>query len=127
PPAPGPCALRAPRHSALGTRHSALGTRHSALIEPSPYTPARGHDGKLLRAGEDRVSEKNNERSLMQALALFSQLGISVAIPLGLFTYLGYFGDQKLGTGPVLLLVGMAIGALTAFYTLYRMLKDATS
>ncbi len=73
------------------------------------------------------MSEKNNERSLMQALALFSQLGISVAIPLGLFTYLGYFGDQKLGTGPVLLLVGMAIGALTAFYTLYRMLKDATS
>jgi len=69
----------------------------------------------------------NQERSLMQALALFSQLGLSIAIPLGLFTYLGYFGDQKLGTGPKLLFVGLALGAVTAFYTLYRMLKDATS
>ena len=69
----------------------------------------------------------NNERSLMQALALFSQLGLSIAIPIGLFTYLGYFGDQKLGTGPVLLFVGLALGAVTGFYTLYRMLKDATS
>jgi len=62
----------------------------------------------------------------MQALALFGQLGLSVAIPLGLFTYLGYLGDQKLDTGPKLLLAGLAIGAVTAFYTLYRMLKDAT-
>jgi F0F1-type ATP synthase assembly protein I len=69
----------------------------------------------------------NNERSLMQALALFSQLGLSIAIPIGLLTYLGYFGDQKLGTGPVLLFVGLALGSLTGFYTLYRMLKDATS
>lgn len=63
----------------------------------------------------------------MQALALFGQLGLSVALPLGVFTYLGYWGDQKLGTGPVLLLVGLAVGAISAFYTLYRMLKDATS
>lgn len=69
----------------------------------------------------------NNERTLMQALALYGQLGLSVAIPLGALTFLGHLGDQKFGTGPMLLLVGMAIGAITAFYTLYRMLKDATS
>ena len=69
----------------------------------------------------------NNERSLMQALALYGQLGLSVAIPLGVCTFLGHWGDQKLGTGSTLLLVGLAVGAITAFYTLYRMLKDATS
>ncbi len=69
----------------------------------------------------------NNERSLMQALALYGQLGLSVAIPLGAFTFLGHWGDQKLGSGSVLLLVGLVIGAITAFYTLYRMLKNATS
>ena len=69
----------------------------------------------------------NNERSLMQALALFSQLGFAVAIPLAGFTFLGYLGSQKLGTGPWLLFVGLGIGILTAFYTLYRMLKDAIS
>ena len=63
----------------------------------------------------------------MQALALYGQLGLSVAIPLGACTFLGHWGDQKLGTGSTLLLVGLAIGAITAFYTLYRMLKDATS
>ncbi|HVA23670.1 MAG TPA: AtpZ/AtpI family protein [Chloroflexota bacterium] len=68
-----------------------------------------------------------NERTLMQALALYGQLGLSVAIPLGVFTFLGHWGDQKLGTGSTLLLVGSVIGAITAFYTLYRMLKDATS
>jgi hypothetical protein len=69
----------------------------------------------------------NNERSLGQALALYGQLGLSVAIPLGVCTFLGHLGDQKLGTGSLLLLVGLAVGAITAFYTLYRMLKDATS
>jgi ATP synthase protein I len=69
----------------------------------------------------------NNERSLMQALALYGQLGLSVAIPLGVCTFLGHWGDQRLGTGSTLLLVGIAVGAITAFYTLYRMLKDATS
>jgi ATP synthase protein I len=69
----------------------------------------------------------NNERSLMQALALYGQLGLSVAIPLGVCTFLGHWGDQKLGTGSTLLLVGLALGTVTAFYTLYRMLKDATS
>ncbi len=69
----------------------------------------------------------NDERSLMQALALYAQLGLSVAIPLGLFTFLGHWADTKLGTDSVLLLVGLAAGAVTAFYTLYRMLKDATS
>jgi len=69
----------------------------------------------------------NDERSLLQALALYGQLGLSVAIPLGVFTFLGHWGDQKLGTGSTLLLVGLAVGAITAFYTLYRMLKNATS
>ncbi|MBV9119435.1 MAG: AtpZ/AtpI family protein [Chloroflexi bacterium] len=68
----------------------------------------------------------DNERSLLQAFALYGQLGLSVALPLGLFTYLGYFGDQKLATGPKLLLAGLVVGAVTAFYTLFRMLKDAT-
>ena len=69
----------------------------------------------------------NKERSLGQALALYGQLGLSIAIPLGVGTFLGHWGDQKLGTGSTLLLVGLAVGAVTAFYTMYRMLKDATS
>jgi ATP synthase protein I len=69
----------------------------------------------------------NKERSLVQALTLYGQLGLSIAVPLGVCTFLGHWGDQKLGTGSVLLLVGLALGAITAFYTLYRMLKDATS
>jgi hypothetical protein len=69
----------------------------------------------------------NNERSLLQALALYGQLGLSVALPLGGLTFLGHWGDLRLGTGPALLLVGLAVGAISAFYMLYRLLKDATS
>ncbi len=62
----------------------------------------------------------------MQAMALFGQLGLSIAIPLGLFVYLGHWADDRFHTGPVLLLVGMALGSVVAFYTMVRMLKDAT-
>ena len=63
----------------------------------------------------------------MQALALLGQLGFSIAIPPAVLAFLGNWADQRFGTGPWLLLVGIVLGALLAFYTLYRMLKDATS
>ena len=63
----------------------------------------------------------------MQALALLGQLGFSIAIPPAVLAFLGNWADQRFQTGPALLLAGVVLGALIAFYTLYRMLKDATS
>ncbi|MGH2518388.1 MAG: AtpZ/AtpI family protein [Chloroflexota bacterium] len=67
----------------------------------------------------------NEQRSLLQALALFGQLGVSIALPLAVCTYGGYWLDGRLNRSPLFLLVGLAVGGVLAFYIMVRMLKDA--
>jgi F0F1-type ATP synthase assembly protein I len=48
-----------------------------------------------------------------------SHLGIQFVLVFGLFAFLGFYADEKLGTLPLFLLLGVAVGFAIAFYQLY--------
>ena len=50
----------------------------------------------------------------------FVGLGLEIAVPVVLFTFLGYKADGWLGTEPWLLVVGALLGMAVSFYTLFR-------
>jgi len=64
-----------------------------------------------------------NNFDKFQALALVGQVGYTVAIPLVIFIAAGVFCDNKLSTKPLCTLIGLGVGMLVSFYSLYRLLK----
>jgi F0F1-type ATP synthase assembly protein I len=55
----------------------------------------------------------------MRASAQFTGYGLSWALAVLLFLGLGAWVDSKLGTAPLLLVVGAFVGAAAGFYSLY--------
>jgi len=53
-------------------------------------------------------------------VARFSGHGLNLALSTGLFLLLGWWADGKLGTRPVLTVVGALVGAAAGFYSLLR-------
>jgi ATP synthase protein I len=51
-------------------------------------------------------------------------VGIQVAGGMVMFVIGGYFADRWLGTSPWLLLLGAVFGAVAAFYTLLRLVRQ---
>lgn len=60
-------------------------------------------------------------RDVLRALSLFTQLGLTMAVCVGLGVWIGGFLDRRLGTSPVLLLVLAFVGAIAAFKVMYDM------
>ncbi len=68
---------------------------------------------------------KLNERkgaSALGAAGKYAGLGLQFALSILLFLYLGQWLDRRLGTEPLLLIVGVFTGAGGAFYSMYRTL-----
>lgn len=65
------------------------------------------------------MKKGDNNREIIRALALFTQLGLSMASCVFLGVLAGKFLDSKLGTAPWLLLICSLIGACAAFKVLY--------
>jgi len=57
--------------------------------------------------------------------ASFAGLGIQLAISILLFLYLGQWLDKNLGTDPLLLILGVFVGAAVGIYNMYHMLTAA--
>ena len=57
--------------------------------------------------------------------AQFAGVGIQFAVSIVLFLFLGQWLDRKLGTGSVLTIVMVFVGAGAAFYSMYRKLMKA--
>jgi len=55
----------------------------------------------------------------------FAGLGIQFAVLIVVFLYIGKWLDQKFGTSPLLLIVGVFVGAGAGFYGMYRALMAA--
>ena len=53
-------------------------------------------------------------------LALLSQIGIMIAVPIVGGVYIGKFLDDKFGTNGILLIICIIIGTITGFYELMR-------
>lgn len=58
-------------------------------------------------------------RSVMRASGQFMGLGLTWALSVLLFLGIGAWVDSKLGTAPILLIVGAFVGAGAGFYSLY--------
>ena len=66
-----------------------------------------------------RDQRGSDPRDVMRASGQFMGLGLSFALAVLLFLGLGAWVDSKLGTAPLLLILGAFIGAGAGFYSLY--------
>lgn len=57
--------------------------------------------------------------------ASFAGLGVQLLVFILLFLYLGQWLDKKLGTDPLLLIVGVFVGAALGIYNMYHALTAA--
>ncbi|MBV1728838.1 MAG: AtpZ/AtpI family protein [Methanobacterium sp.] len=62
----------------------------------------------------------NNKIKIFQNLALVSQIGIMMIVPIAIGLFIGKFLDEKLGTGYVFLFIFLVIGVGAAFVNLYK-------
>lgn len=63
------------------------------------------------------------DRNTLRVIAIGSQLGASIAIPLVFFIVGGIFLDKKVGTSPLFLFVGVVFGFIGAGYAVYDTVK----
>ena len=61
-----------------------------------------------------------NDDSRVAALARFSGHGLTLALSTGLFLLAGWWVDGRLGTTPLLTIIGAMTGAAAGFYSLIQ-------
>ncbi len=57
---------------------------------------------------------------VMKELAPFMNMGIQLAVTMGLFGVLGYYADEYFDTKPVLLILGLLFGAAGGMVGVFR-------
>ncbi len=67
------------------------------------------------------------DRNTLQAWALASEVGCSIAVSLGGCVVGGIFLDRTLETRPIFLLIGIFVGLALAGYSMYRLAMFGTS
>ncbi|MFT7671227.1 MAG: ATP synthase protein I [Planctomycetota bacterium] len=88
-----------------------LTVRHmSSTPHPKPDPPEHSESGKVF-----------------SDLGRYSGLGVHMVASMGVFGFGGYWLDGKFGTYPLLLIVGIFIGAGASFYSLLKTVSSATS
>lgn len=65
------------------------------------------------------------KKSLIFAFSLIGTVGISTALPLVVFAFLGRYLDKRWGTAPKLLIIGIGISAIISIFTLRRIVRKA--
>ena len=75
----------------------------------------RPHARPTAPPGGDRAAKPR-----LSSGAEFAGLGLQFAGAMGLFGFLGWWLDGRLGTGPWLLILMIFVGAGAAFYSMYR-------
>jgi F0F1-type ATP synthase assembly protein I len=64
----------------------------------------------------------NAPNSMWAASGKYAGLGLQLAASIGLFLWLGWVADHRLGTTPLFTIIGAFVGAGGGFYSLYRQL-----
>lgn len=67
-----------------------------------------------------------NDMGIFRSLALVTQLGLSMALPVIFGVIVGKYLDERLGTGHILLIVFSIIGVLASFRNLYHLAYKST-
>ncbi|MTI46870.1 AtpZ/AtpI family protein [Sporosalibacterium faouarense] len=63
----------------------------------------------------------SNKSNILKNLALVSQIGISMIVPILGGIFLGNFLDKKFGTGVIFLIILSIIGIMASFLNLFKM------
>jgi len=71
---------------------------------------------------DDRKDGKSPGQNAWVASGRYAGLGLQLAASIGLFLWLGWLADHRLGTTPLFTIVGAFVGAGGGFYSLYRQL-----
>jgi F0F1-type ATP synthase assembly protein I len=61
----------------------------------------------------------------VRALSDYLGIGLQIAMSFALFVFLGYWGDSKLGTSPLLLLAGVLVGMVGMVLVLMKITRKA--
>lgn len=69
---------------------------------------------------------KDNNRIVMQSLAMVMQVGLNMAVPIGMLTALGIWLDRRLDTSYITIIL-FAAGAVAGGQNVYRMVKRVYS
>jgi ATP synthase protein I len=73
------------------------------------------------------ASDKNEEsdrRDLARRAGTLAGVGLQFAGAILVFLYAGQWVDRRFGTAPWFLLIGVFVGAIAGFYSLYRKLMS---
>lgn len=62
----------------------------------------------------------SNKFKIFENLALITQIGLMMIIPILLSLFIGKFLDDKLGTGNIFLFIFIIIGVCASFINLYK-------
>lgn len=90
------------------------------VLKMSIYVDSSKIDGIIVLAlGEERVKEK---RKILKAIAMITQIGISMMVPIFLCIFVGYKIDQQFKT-QIWFLVFLILGFITAFRNVYNLTK----
>jgi Putative F0F1-ATPase subunit Ca2+/Mg2+ transporter len=85
--------------------------------------PSSPRTGTLQVTPRDEDGERGTLARVLQESAPYIGMGSGMAVSLLLSLGAGYWLDRKLGTSPVLLLVGAAFGMFAAGYQLYKVAR----
>ena len=67
-----------------------------------------------------------DERGAASGAGRYAGAGIQFAASILLFVFVGQWLDERLGTEPWLLILGVFVGAAAGFYSLYRQLTQSS-
>lgn len=73
---------------------------------------------------KSQPSNKKKRRSFYFVLGKVSELGFILAFPLVSGVFVGRWVDTRLKTDPIFTLVGILVGVVFSFGTLYQTVKD---
>ncbi|HOK13399.1 MAG TPA: AtpZ/AtpI family protein [Candidatus Kapabacteria bacterium] len=74
-------------------------------------------------ASKNKTKVREALFSSIREMAPFMNLGMQMAIPVVLFTLLGWWIDSKNNTSPLFILLFAAIGVFAAFYYFFKAIK----
>lgn len=67
--------------------------------------------------------KKGYDKSVYRSLALITQFGLNMLVPIGLMTWLGVYLDRHFGTSYLMILL-FFVGAIAGAQNVYRMAKS---
>jgi F0F1-type ATP synthase assembly protein I len=77
----------------------------------------------LKKTEEERFSDQFGRSA--RALSDYLGMGVQIAVSFAFFVFLGFWADSKLGTSPILLLLGVMVGFAGMVLVLMKVARQA--